>query len=80
MMNGLPLMGLDDYLRTSDYVNDNINEAMFNAIMSSPFLKGQYGTLLQARDLQIRLSPHNCWTKGFVKYMKKSSMLFKVCI
>jgi hypothetical protein len=78
MMNGLPLMGLDDFLRTSDYVNQNLNSEMRNDIMESSFLSGQFGTLLRARNMQIRVSPENCWSKGFVKYMRKSSTLFKV--
>lgn len=78
MMNGLPLLGLDDFLRTSDYVNQNLNTAARNDIMESPFLNGQFGTLLRARDMQISISPENCWSKGFVKYMKKSSTMFTV--
>lgn len=78
MMNGLPVMCLDDYLHMSDYLNQNINERTYAAIMESPVLKGQFGTLIRARKMQIRLSPNNCWTKAFVKHMKKTSALFRV--
>lgn len=78
MMNGLPLLGLDDYVHVSDFVNHNLDKKTATEISQSPLLSGQFGNFLNVRNLQIRLSPQNCWTNAFVKYLKKTSSIIKV--
>ena len=79
MMNGLPLLGLDDFVHASDFVNRNLDIKTQQEIIQSPLLNGQFGNFLNVRNLQIRLSPMNCWTAAFVKYLKKTSAIIKVC-
>jgi hypothetical protein len=79
MMNGLPLLGLDDFVHASDFVNGNLDTKTQQEIIQSPLLNGQFGNFLNVRNLQIRLSPMNCWTTAFVKHLKKTSAIIKVC-
>lgn len=78
MMNGLPLFGLDDYVHASDFVNNNLDNKTLSELSQSPLLSGQFGSFLNVRRCQIRLSPQNCWTNAFVRYMKKTSSIIKV--
>lgn len=78
MMNGLPFLDIDDFVHASDFVNRNIPEHTKSYITQSPLLSGQFGNFLNVRNLQIRLSPDNCWTKYFVEYLKKHSKIIKV--
>lgn len=78
MMNGLPLLGLDDYVHASDLVNENIDKNSRSYVMNSPVFRGQFGTFLGVRELQIRLSPDNCWTRSFVKHLRATSTMIKV--
>jgi hypothetical protein len=79
MMNGLPLLGLDDFVHASDFVNRNLDTKTQQEIIQSPLLNGQFGNFLNVRNLQIRLSPTNCWTLAFVKHLKKTSAIINVC-
>lgn len=78
MLNGLPFLGLDDFVHSSDFVNRNLPKRTQEYITNSPLLSGQFGNFLNVRNLQIRLSPDNCWTNDFVKYLKKTSAIIKV--
>jgi hypothetical protein len=78
MMNGLPMLGLDDFVHASDFVNQNLHSKAQEEITKSPILSGQFGNFLNVRNLQIRLSPNNCWTNAFAKYLRQTSTIIKV--
>jgi hypothetical protein len=78
MMNGLPMLGLDDFVHASDFVNRNLHSQTQVAITKSPLVSGQFGNFLNVRNLQIRLSPNNCWTNAFAKYLKQTSTIIQV--
>jgi hypothetical protein len=78
MMNGLPLLGLDDFVFLSDFVNSQIGEDEKKQLMSFPASSQRFGSFLGAREKEIRLAPHSCWTTEFVGQLYNSSAVAKV--
>jgi len=77
MMNGLPLLGLDDFVHFSDFVNAHLGSKITSKILSSPGYKDKFGNFLEVRSNRILLYPDNCWTQQFVSYLQSSSKVFK---
>ena len=77
MMNGLPLLGLDDFVHFSDFVNAHLGSKITSKILASPGYKEKFGNFLEVRRNRILLYPDNCWTQHFVTYLQSSSKVFK---
>jgi hypothetical protein len=78
LLNGLPLLSLDDYVILSDFTNMNIKTSMRDEILSSPVLRGRFGNFLTVRNKEIRFTPDNCWTRLFYQYLLETSDVIKV--
>jgi hypothetical protein len=78
MLNGIPVLSLDDFIFMSDFLNENIDSSMKRRITESPIIDGMFGNILGVRMKQIRLSPDNCWTRGFLTYLHNTSESSKV--
>lgn len=76
MMNGLPLLGLDDFVYFSDFVNEEIGSDAKMALLSSPGYKHKFSNFLQVRHNRILLYPDSCWARQFVSYMKNATATF----
>lgn len=63
MMNGLPLVGLEDYVRLSDFANHYLGRVRSN-IMSSPFVHDSFSNLLDVRSKRIVLT-ESPWSELF---------------
>lgn len=78
MMNGFPLLGIDDYFQLSDFINDNIGHRSRREFMESSTLKSNFGNLLNIRNRELRLTPNNCVTRGFAEYILNASNVIDV--
>jgi hypothetical protein len=75
IMNGLPLVGLFDFVEISDFINVNIGDAITKKIMKFPLYKEKFSNFISIRVLEMRLVSRNCWTDAFLYYMKKTLLL-----
>jgi hypothetical protein len=73
LMNGIPLVGLEDYVRISDLVNRYIGRNTRTYITSSSLLRDQFSNLLDVRDKSLLLTPDNCLTRGFFNHLTRTS-------
>lgn len=78
LLNGLPVLGLDDWFMLSDLMNKHINAGMLQRLMQYSSIKGRFINLLGVRDLQLAFTPDNCWTRSLIDYLNKSTENFKV--
>ena len=77
-MNGLPLLGLDDFVFLSDFVNINIDDKEKQQLLSYPASKDRFSNFISAREKEIRLAPNSCWTSEFLRQLHNSSSVAKV--
>ena len=77
MMNGLPLLGLDDFVYFSDFISDQIGTTAKKTLLSAPGYKEKFSNFLEVRSNRIILYPDNCWTQQFVEYMKNETKTFQ---
>jgi hypothetical protein len=80
LLNGLPVLGLDDWVALSDFMNANIAASMRRRLMEYTSIKGRFINLLGVRDLQLAFVPNNCWTKAFINHLNATTKSFKVCM
>ena len=78
LLNGLPLLGLDDWISLSDFLNENMNSDMRGRLMKYTALKGRFINLLGVRGLKLSFMPNNCWTRALVNHMNSTTRSFKV--
>ena len=78
IMNGFPLLGLDDFISLSDFINSNLGNGPRSQIMSSTVFEERFGNFLQVRERQFRIAPSNCWTNEFINHLKAQSNIFEV--
>lgn len=76
LMNGLPLLGLDDYVYLSDFVNENIGKQSKEKLMTYPGYKDKFGNLINVRANKLRFSPKSYWAEQFIYYLKNTSQTF----
>jgi hypothetical protein len=76
MMNGLPLLGLDDFVYFSDFIGDEMGSETKAALLSTPGYKHKFSNFLQVRKNRLLLYPDSCWTRQFVAYMQSSTDTF----
>jgi hypothetical protein len=80
MMNGLPLLALDDYIRLSDNINANLGVNAKKKMMSFTGYKYTFGNFLDIRNREIRIVPMNCLSRGFVDYLRVHAPLSNVIV
>ena len=78
MMNGAPMLGLDDFVHLSDFVNKNLGSEGRNQIMNSPAYSDKFGNFLDVRKRELRITPYSCWTESFLYHLNKNSLIAKV--
>jgi hypothetical protein len=77
MMNGLPLLGLNDYVVLSDFVGQQIGQSTKATLLSSPGYKEKFHNFLEVRSNRIFLYPDSCWTRQLVEYMRNETVTFR---
>eukprot|EP01039_Chlorochromonas_danica_P011157 gene11157-12437_t len=70
MMNGIPLVDLDDYVRLSDLANRYLG-SLRPRLMASSFLWDQFSNLMDVRQKRIVLSPPSCLSTAFRDFLKE---------
>lgn len=60
MMQGLPMLGLDDFVRLSDFVNENLGIAGRRQIMEFAGYRERFGNFLDVRKRELRIAPRDC--------------------
>ena len=78
MMNGLPLLGLADYIYLSDFANKYVNNGTKNKLMSYPGYRDKFGNFLSARNRELRITPRSCWAAEFAWHLRNTSDSAKV--
>lgn len=80
MMNGAPMLGLDDFVHLSDFVNKNLGSNGRSQIMNSTAYSDKFGNFLDVRKRELRITPYSCWTEKFLSHLNKNSLIAKVGI
>ena len=78
MMNGAPMLGLDDFVHLSDFVNKNLGTKGRSQIMNSTAYSDKFGNFLDVRRKELRITPYSCWTEMFLSHLNKNSLIAKV--
>lgn len=78
MMNGLPLLGLYDYVEMSDVINSYIGKRVKSEVLGNSAYRDKFGNFLDVRQKEIRITPRNCWTLKFYDAIKLHSQELKV--
>jgi hypothetical protein len=76
MMNGIPLLGLDDFVRLSDIINHEIGDNGKKKILSYPSYREKFGNFVNVRGKDFRIYPRNCWSEGFLDELTNKSETF----
>eukprot|EP01031_Cornospumella_fuschlensis_P031567 gene31569-38152_t len=69
MMNGFPLLSLNDFVRLSEAANLFLGSKIRQQIMSSPFLRDEFSNILAIRDKRIVLTPRSNLTESFRRHL-----------
>ena len=77
MMNGAPMLGLDDFVHLSDFVNKNLGPHGRGQIMNSTAYRDKFGNFLDVRRRELRIAPYSCWTGQFLSHLNKNSLIAK---
>lgn len=80
MMNGLPILGLDDFVRMSDIANDHIGINGKNHVLGIASYRDKFGNFLEIRRKELRITPRNCWSEAFVQHLNNTAEIFQVII
>lgn len=78
LLNGLPVVGLDDWFSLSDFMNANIQPEMRSRLMQYTAIKGRFVNLLGVRDLELGFTPNNCWTRALIQHLNETTINFHV--
>ena len=78
MMNGAPMLGLDDFVKLSDFVNKNLGISGRQQIMNSTAYSDKFGNFLDIRKRELRITPYSCWTEEFLTHLGRNSIIAKV--
>ena len=79
IMNGLPLIGLHDFISFSDFINNNIGDETKRNIIKSTIYREKFSNFLDIRKKELRIVPNNCWSSAFIEYLSDQSDVFQVC-
>lgn len=77
MMNGLPLIGMNDYIAVSDLINKNIDKNMKQMILHTPGYKEKFSNILNIRSKYIIFASNSCWILQFIEYLKTYTNVLK---
>jgi len=77
MMNGLPLVGMDDFVYLSDWAHEIIDNSAKEELMDSPIFKNEFDNFINVRNKKIIFTPANNLTSDFIDFMETHSTVFK---
>jgi hypothetical protein len=77
MMNGIPLLGLNDFILLSDSVNKLIGSHGIKELLLIPGYKEKFSNFLNIRNKTLIFCPISCWTLSLIKYFNENIELFK---
>ena len=77
MMNGIPLLGLNDFILLSDSVNKLIGSHGIKELLLIPGYKEKFSNFLNIRNKTLIFCPTSCWTLSLIKYFNENIELFK---
>ena len=81
MMNGAPIMGVDDYVELSDFVNQKLGPVGRGHIMNYTAYADKFGNFIDVRKRELRVCPYNCWTERFLDYLYRHAAVARfVCL
>ena len=72
------MLGLDDFVKLSDFVNKNLGTSGRQQIMNSTAYSDKFGNFLDVRKRELRITPYSCWTEEFLTHLSRNSMIAKV--
>lgn len=72
LMNGLPIMGLHDFILLSDFINKNLGVSGRKRILDYQAYNERFGNLLDIRKKELRIVPKSCITEMFANYLRVS--------
>lgn len=78
LMNGLPLLGLGDFVRLSDFVNGHIGSRSKNHLLEYTEFAEKFSNFLNIRNLEVRLSGNPCFVDEFADHLSTQQPL-EVC-
>lgn len=76
MMNGLPLLGLDDYVRMSDFLNTNLGKNGKDKLLSNDVYRDRFSNFLNVRHNKLLFVPDTCLTNMFRSYLTNNTAAF----
>ena len=76
LMNGIPLLGLDDFVSLSDFANKYIDDSVKSRMLSSAGYKAKFANFLNVRQSKLIVTPKSCWTEELVAYFQKKIRVF----
>lgn len=78
MMNGLPLVGLDDFVFLSDYTNKYLSSnGLKERILSIPELSDEFGNFLTVREKKLVFVPESGCTQRLVDYLNRTTSVLR---
>lgn len=78
MMNGLPLVGLDDYVYMSDFINQKIGPKAKHNLLKNNHYQERFSNFLDIRNKELRIFPNGKYSIDFLNYLLDSSSVSKV--
>ena len=72
------MLGLDDFVKLSDFVNKNLGISGRQQIMNSTAYSDKFGNFLDIRKRELRITPYSCWTEEFLTHLGRNSIIAKV--
>lgn len=73
VMNGSPILNLEDFVILSDAINRHLGDDEKSAILSESAFRYSLGNFLLIRERQLRFAPTNEYTLGFRDYLSNRS-------
>ena len=77
MMNGFPILGIDDYVLLSDIVNKQLGADGKQLIMDYVGYRDRFGNFLDVKNRQLRFVGKNCLTYNMLQHWQKHNVLLK---
>jgi hypothetical protein len=73
LMNGVPLLNLDDFVYLSDFVNKELGSTAKKELLSQSEYKHKFSNILNVRSNKIFLYPDSCWARQFIYFLNQTS-------
>ena len=77
MMNGFPLLGLDDFVGLSDFVNEELGDDGRHSLLDYSGYNDRFSNFLDVRLNQLRITGHKCIAGAFLAHLDSHSAVFK---